>query len=171
MARLSHLKKKKTLSIVNNCIKNLYFKNEKLNYQFKWIKYFFIKIIFHCMSQFMVFKIFQNCLPLYQWHHITFYVKKNHSTKHFNKYNESIIIWYGLWCYIFGTSKVQYVMVSQNLFMKFIHYDQFTSFSLLSHIGHIIHLYFVPWPMIDNPTSCHKIMYSTLMCFHPGDNW
>jgi hypothetical protein len=24
----------------------------------------------------MVFKIFQNHLPLYQWHHITFYVKK-----------------------------------------------------------------------------------------------
>jgi len=24
--------------------------------------------------------------------------KKNHSTKRFNKYNESIIIWHGLWC-------------------------------------------------------------------------
>jgi hypothetical protein len=24
----------------------------------------------------MVFKIFQNCFPLYQWHHTTFYIKK-----------------------------------------------------------------------------------------------
>jgi hypothetical protein len=40
----------------------------------------------------MIFKIIQNCLPLYQWHHTTFYVKKNHLTKHFNRYNESIII-------------------------------------------------------------------------------
>jgi hypothetical protein len=31
---------------------------------------------FHCISQFMVFKIFQNCLLLYQWHHTTFYGKK-----------------------------------------------------------------------------------------------
>jgi hypothetical protein len=30
----------------------------------------------------------------------------------------------------------------------------------------IIDLYFVPWPMIDNPTNYDKIMYSTLMCFH-----
>jgi len=27
--------------------------------------------------QFMVFKIFQNYLLLYQWHHATFYVKKS----------------------------------------------------------------------------------------------
>ncbi len=36
------------------------------------------KSIFNFISQFMVFKIFQNFLPLYQWHHTTFYVKKNH---------------------------------------------------------------------------------------------
>jgi hypothetical protein len=35
---------------------------------------------------------------------------------------------------------------------------------------HIILLYFVPWPMIDNLTSCDKIMYSTLMCFHLHDD-
>jgi hypothetical protein len=52
--------------------------------------------IFHGISQFMVFKIFQNRIPLYQWHHTTFYVKKNHSIKHFSKYNDSVIIWYGL---------------------------------------------------------------------------
>jgi hypothetical protein len=28
------------------------------------------------MFQFMVLKIFQNCLLLYQWHHTAFYVKK-----------------------------------------------------------------------------------------------
>jgi hypothetical protein len=50
------------------------------------------KFIFHCISQFMVFKIFQNYFPLYQWHHITFHVKNNRSTKHFSKYNEFIII-------------------------------------------------------------------------------
>jgi regulatory protein YycI of two-component signal transduction system YycFG len=27
------------------------------------------KSIFHYIFQFMIFKIFQNCLPLYQWHH------------------------------------------------------------------------------------------------------
>jgi hypothetical protein len=50
------------------------------------------KSMFHYISQFVIFTIFQNCLPLYQWHHTTFYVKKNHCTKHFNKYNESIMI-------------------------------------------------------------------------------
>jgi hypothetical protein len=34
------------------------------------------KSIFHCISQFIVFKIFQNCPPLYPWHHTTFRVKK-----------------------------------------------------------------------------------------------
>jgi hypothetical protein len=37
---------------------------------------FIRKSILHYISQFMVFKIFQNRLFLYQWHHITFYVKK-----------------------------------------------------------------------------------------------
>jgi hypothetical protein len=32
--------------------------------------------------------------------------------------------------------------------------------------SHIIHLYFVPWPMINNLTNYDRIMYSTLMCFH-----
>jgi hypothetical protein len=34
------------------------------------------KSIFNFIFQVMIFKIFQNCSPLYQWHHITFYVKK-----------------------------------------------------------------------------------------------
>jgi hypothetical protein len=50
------------------------------------------KSIFHYIFQFMVFKIFQNRLLLYQWHHTTFYVKNIYSTKYFNRYNESIII-------------------------------------------------------------------------------
>ncbi len=43
---------------------------------------------------------------------------------------------------------------------------------IISHIIYFlvfftsIHLYFVPWPMIDNPTSCDRIMYSSLI-FHP----
>jgi hypothetical protein len=34
------------------------------------------KSIFQCISQFIVFKIFQNCPLLYPWHHTTFHVKK-----------------------------------------------------------------------------------------------
>jgi hypothetical protein len=76
MARLKK-NKNKNLSIIDNCIKYLHLDNEKLNYLFKLIKDFIKnKSIFHCMFQFMVFKIFQNCLPLYQWHHTIFYVKK-----------------------------------------------------------------------------------------------
>jgi hypothetical protein len=38
---------------------------------------FFLKLKFIIyIYQFMVFKKFQNHLLLYQWHHITFYVKK-----------------------------------------------------------------------------------------------
>ncbi len=37
----------------------------------------------------------------------------------------------------------------------------------LESFSHV--LYFVPWPMTDNPTSCDKIMYSTLVCFHPRE--
>jgi hypothetical protein len=44
---------------------------------------------------------------------------------------------------------------------------------IISHVvlffescSHIIHLYFVPLPMINNSTSCDKIVYSTLVCFH-----
>jgi hypothetical protein len=66
-----------------------------------------------------------------------------------------------------GISKVQYVMVIQNLFMQF-------NNVIISHVilffesfSHIIHLNFVPWPMIDNLTSCDKIMHSTLVWFHP----
>jgi hypothetical protein len=40
-------------------------------------------------------------------------------------------------------------------------------FIFLEYFSHFIHLYFAPWPIIDNPTSSDKIMYSTLMCFHP----
>jgi hypothetical protein len=114
----------------------------------------------------MVFKIFQNCFPLYQWDYTIFYVKQNHLTKHFNKYNESIIIWYGLWHWVFGTSKIQYVMVTQiyscNSYNMIISHIIF----FLSFFSHIIHLYFVTWPMIDNPTSCGRIMYFALKCFH-----
>jgi len=55
-------------------------------------KILYKKSIFHSIYQFMVLKIFQNNFPLYQWHHTIFYVKEIHSTKHFNEYNESIII-------------------------------------------------------------------------------
>ncbi len=44
---------------------------------------------------------------------------------------------------------------------------RFHSNYFFEFFSHIIHLYFVPWLMIDNPTSCDKIMYSILMCFHP----
>jgi hypothetical protein len=54
------------------------------------------KSVFHCIFQFMAFKIFQNGLPLYQWHHTILYVKKIQSNKHFSKFNESIIIRYEL---------------------------------------------------------------------------
>jgi len=57
-------------------------------------------------------------------------------------------------------------MVTQNLFMKFIQCDCIIYNIISEYFSHIIHLYFVPWPMIDNPTSCDKIMYSTLVCFY-----
>ncbi len=41
---------------------------------------------------------------------------------------------------------------------------------LNSVVGLIIHLYFVPWHMINNSTSCDRIIYSTLMCFYPCGN-
>ncbi len=40
----------------------------------------------------MDIKIFQNFIPLFQLHHNTFHVPKNHSIRHFNKCVESIII-------------------------------------------------------------------------------
>jgi hypothetical protein len=77
-----------------------------------------------------------------------FLCKKIHSTKHFTKYNESIFIWCGLWCKIFGISKVQYVMVTQNIFMKFIQCGHITCYIYiyiyiyiyLSHF-HILFIY------------------------------
>jgi hypothetical protein len=69
---------------------------------------------------------------------------------------------------VFSISKVQYVMLTQNLFMKFIQCDHITSnINCFESFSYIIHLYFVPWPMIDNPTSYDMIMYSTLIYFHP----
>jgi hypothetical protein len=110
------------------------------------------KSIFHCICQSMVLKIFQNCLPLYQWHHIRFFVKKNHSTKNFSIYNESIMIWYGLWCWVFGTSKVQYVMVIKNLFMKFIQCDHITCNIIVLSRFHTLFIYILfhgPWLIIQ----------------------
>jgi hypothetical protein len=75
-------------------------------------------------------------------------VLKNHSTKDFNKYNESIIIWYGLWCKVFGTSKVQYVIITQNLFMKFINVIISHVIYFFASFSHIVHLYFIPWPWL-----------------------
>jgi len=115
-------------------------------------KKFYKKIIFHCIFQSMVFKIFQNYLLLYQWHHITFYVKRDHSIKHFSIYNESIIIWYGLSHWVFGISKVQYVIIVQNLFMKFIQCDHITCniiFLSLSHILFIYILFHGPWFIVQ----------------------
>ncbi len=95
-----------------------------------------------------------------------FLCQKNHSIKHFNKYNEFVTIWYALWCWVFGTSKVQYVMVIQNIFIKIIQCDHITcNIFFLNHF-HILLIYFVPWPIIDNLISYDMIMYSTLVCFH-----
>ncbi len=67
---------------------------------------------------------------------------------------------------VFDTLKVQYVMVTQNLYMKLIQCDHITcNIIIFESFSHIICLYFVPWPMIDNPTSCDMIMYSTLGAF------
>jgi hypothetical protein len=69
---------------------------------------------------------------------------------------------------VFSISKFQYVMLTQNLFMKFIQCDHITNnINFFEFFSHIIHLYFVPWLMIDNSTSYNMIMYSTLVCFHP----
>jgi hypothetical protein len=126
-------------------------------------KNFINKFIFHYISQFMVLKVFQNCLPLYQWHHPTFYVKKYHSTKYFNKYNESIIIWYGLWCKVFGISKVQYVMIILNFFLKFTQCDHFTYNIILK----ILFTYY-SFIFCSMAHYWHEmVMYSTLVCFHP----
>jgi hypothetical protein len=38
---------------------------------------------------------------------------------------------------------------------------------IFESFSYIIHLHFAPWPMIDNPTKCDRIMYSTLMSLHP----
>jgi hypothetical protein len=56
--------------------------------------------------------------------------------------------------------------------LKYIHeihpmWSYHMQYYFFESFSHIIHLYYVPWPMIDNPTSYDKIMYSTLMCFHP----
>jgi hypothetical protein len=50
---------------------------------------------------------------------------------------------------------------------KFIQCDYITCNYYFESFSHIIHLYFVPWPMIDNLTNCDNVMYSTLVCFHP----
>jgi hypothetical protein len=59
-------------------------------------------------------------------------------------------------------------MLIQNLFMKFIQCDHITSnIKFFESFSYNIHLYFFPWPMIDNPTRYDVVMYSTLVCFHP----
>jgi hypothetical protein len=116
-------------------------------------KILYKKSIFHYISQFMVFKIFQNCLPVYQSKISHYFLyKKKHSTKHFNKYNESIIIWGGLKCKVFGISRVQYVMVIQNLFMKFIQCDHLTCDIIILNDFHILFIYILfhgPWLIIQ----------------------
>ncbi len=65
---------------------------------------------------------------------------------------------------VFGISKVQYVMVIQNLFMKLSQCDHIIcNIKIFESFSHIIHLYFVPWPKIDNQTSYDKNIYFTLM--------
>jgi hypothetical protein len=111
----------------------------------------------------MVFKIFQNCFPLYQLHYTPFSCQKNRSTIHFNKYDESIIIWYGLWCKAFGISKVQYVMVTQNLFMKFIHHDHITcNFIFLSHFHILLHKTNTKWLVHSWSTFSARTNYGQL---------
>jgi len=72
------------------------------------------KSIFDCIYQFMVFK---NLSKLYSFVLMAshYCLCQKNQAKHFNQYNKSIIIWYGLWCKVFGTSKVQYVIVTQNI--------------------------------------------------------
>jgi hypothetical protein len=49
---------------------------------------------------------------------------------------------------------------------KCIQCDHITCNIISESFSYIIHLHFIPWPMIDNPTSCDRIMYSSLI-FHP----
>jgi hypothetical protein len=53
-------------------------------------------------------------------------------------YNELLIMWYGLWCMVFGILKVQYVMVTQNLYMKFIQCDHITCNIIFLNPFHIL---------------------------------
>jgi hypothetical protein len=63
--------------MIDYCIKNLHLKKKReLELLIQMCKKILLKnSIYHCISQFLVFKIFQNCLPLCQWHHTTFHVK------------------------------------------------------------------------------------------------
>ncbi len=71
-------------------------------------------------------------------------------------------------CKVFGIIKVQYVMVSQNVFIEMhIMWSYHMYYYLFESFSHIIHFHFIPWPMINNPTSCDRIMYSTFNVFSP----
>jgi hypothetical protein len=61
-------------------------------------------------------------------------------------------------------------MVTQNLFMKFIQCDHITCNVIILSPFHILFIYILfHGPKIDNPTSCDRIMNSTLVCFHPQE--
>jgi hypothetical protein len=112
-----------------------------LNNWFKWIKDFTKKIY---ISLYISIYGFQNLSKLSSFVSMAshyFLCQKNYSNMHFNKYSESIIIWYGQWRWVFGVSKVQYVMVTQNLFMKFIQYDHFASNINFLNPFHILFIY------------------------------
>jgi hypothetical protein len=97
-----------------------------------WFSKYF-KIIFLCINGITLFYL----------------SKKKNSTEHFSIYNECIIIRYGMWCKVFDISKVQYVMVTQNIFMKFIQCDHITCSIIIIlthfHILFISNLFHGPW--------------------------
>jgi hypothetical protein len=96
-----------------------------------------------------------------------FLCEKNHSTKHFGKYNEFITIWYGLGCNVFGTSKVQYVMVTQNLFMKSIQCNHITCNIYFWNLFHILFVYILlhgPW--LSNKLRQDYVLHHNVLLFY-----
>jgi len=130
------------------------------------------KILYEKNPYFIVYinSRFSKCFKIVFFHvrhPTTFYVKNNHLVKHFKKYNESIIIWYGLWCKVFGISKVQYVMGTQKLFMKFIQCDHITCNIILLNPFDILFIYILfhgPWLIIQQAVTK---LYTPLCVFSP----
>jgi hypothetical protein len=112
-------------------------------------KRFYKKSIFHCISQFIISKIFQNRPPFVSMASHYFSCQKNHSTKRFNKYNESIIIWYGLWCR-FLTFQMFNTCYGNSKPILHIHmmWSLHIIYYFIESSSHFIHLIFVPWPII-----------------------